>query len=98
MKPHKLQEKIERILEQNIRPMLQEHGGNVKFHSFEDGVVWIELLGACSGCPMADLSTRLTIEEILKAEIPQIKQVELTQSIDAELFEFMEKIVKENKK
>ncbi len=71
-----MREKVERVLGE-IRPSLQVHGGDVQLIEVtEDGTVKVKLKGACRGCPMATLTLRNGIEEILKKEIPEIKKVE----------------------
>ena len=82
-----VEQRIEAILEEKVRPMLRSHGGEVRL----DGSV--ELLGACSGCPSADLSTRGMIEDILRAEVPEVTSVELTQAVDPELLAFARKLL-----
>lgn len=84
---------IEAVLEAKVRPLLRGHGGDVRLVSIEGTVVGVELLGACSGCPSADMSTRSFIEETLRMELPELGQVELTQSVSPELLEFARSIL-----
>ena len=71
-----MREKVERVLTE-IRPSLQAHGGDVELIEVtEEGIVKVKLTGACNGCPMATLTLRNGIEDILKKEIPEIKSVE----------------------
>ena len=71
-----MREKVERVLTE-IRPSLQAHGGDVELIEVtEEGIVKVKLSGACNGCPMATLTLRNGIENILKKEIPEIKRVE----------------------
>ena len=49
--------KIEAVIEERVRPSLLDHEGDVEVLSFEDGVCRVRLLGACSGCPSAQLTT-----------------------------------------
>jgi len=71
-----MREKVERVLTE-IRPSLQAHGGDVELIEVtEEGIVKVKLSGACNGCPMATLTLRNGIEDILKKEIPEIKSVE----------------------
>ncbi|MBN2199633.1 MAG: NifU family protein [Candidatus Aminicenantes bacterium] len=67
----------EKILESlnKIRPGLQADGGDVEFVSFEDGVVKVRLMGACSGCPMAQMTLKMGIERQLKKDVPEVKEV-----------------------
>ena len=71
-----MREKVERALTE-IRPSLQAHGGDVELIEVtEEGIVKVKLTGACNGCPMATLTLRNGIEDILKKEVPEIKRVE----------------------
>ncbi len=72
----KLEEKIKKVIEQ-MRPGLQADGGDVRFVSFNEksGVVEVQLLGMCVGCPMAQITLKQGIEEELKRQIPEVKEV-----------------------
>ena len=59
-----------------VRPYLQRDGGDVKFIKFEDGVVYVEMLGACVGCGALDSTLKDGIEAILLEEVPGIIGVE----------------------
>ena len=67
-------EKVEEVLDK-IRPMLVADGGNVELVDFNDGTVEVRLTGACEGCPMASITLQMGIEQILKQEIPEVKEV-----------------------
>ena len=70
-----LKEKVEKALE-DVRPALEAHGGNVTLVDVsDDGVVSVELEGACKGCPMSQMALRMGIERHLKQEIPEVTQV-----------------------
>ena len=58
-----------------IRPYLQNDGGDIKFIKFENGTVYISLLGACSDCQLIDYTIKDGIEEMLVNEIPEVKEV-----------------------
>lgn len=67
---------IKAIIDMRIRPVLQAHGGDIAFVSCEkDGVVWVELQGACDGCPNAINTLSNNVELFLKTLIPEIKSV-----------------------
>ena len=55
-----------------IRPAVQADGGDIKLASVEDGVVNIEMLGACVGCPMSIATLKSGIERILKDKVPGV--------------------------
>jgi Fe-S cluster biogenesis protein NfuA len=60
----------------NIRPHLQADGGDVELIDVsEDGTVKVKLMGACSGCPMSQMTLKMGIEKRLKSAIPEVKEV-----------------------
>lgn len=66
---------VEAALEK-VRPLLQRDGGDVKLLGItKDGIVKIQLQGHCSGCPMAEITLKQTIEQSLKKSLPDIKHV-----------------------
>lgn len=89
-----LRQEVERILEEKVRPMLRGHGGAVRLLDCVDGVVSVELLGACAGCPSADLSTREFIENTLRAVLPEVERVELVSAVSPELMEMARAILR----
>lgn len=74
MKNEDIINKIKEILD-TIKPYLYSDGGDLEFLKYEDGYVYIRLLGACQGCAMADVTIENGIFETLKQEIPEIKGV-----------------------
>ena len=66
--------KIKNILNR-IRPYLQNDGGDVKFKRYENGVVYVSLVGACSNCPLAGSTLEDGIESALINEIPEVIKV-----------------------
>ena len=70
-----MKEEVEKVLER-IRPMLQMDGGDVELIGVRDGVVKVKLKGACSGCPMSQMTLQHGIERALKKEVPSVKKVE----------------------
>ena len=71
-----LDENIKGILDEYIRPAVEQDGGAIDFHSFEDGKVKVVLQGACSGCPSSTLTLKAGIENLLKRMVPEVKEVE----------------------
>ena len=72
------QETIRQILgliNARIRPALKQDGGDIAFVKFEEGIVYVELQGNCSGCPYAAITLKEGVEKILKTYIPQVKSV-----------------------
>lgn len=71
-----MEEKIKKALEK-IRPSLQADGGDVQFVAFDKktGIVQVQLMGMCSGCPMSQITLKEGIEKAIIAEIPEVKSV-----------------------
>ena len=62
--------KIRTILEEYIRPAVEQDGGAITFHSFRDGVVKVRLQGSCSGCPSSMVTLKAGIENLFKRMMP----------------------------
>ena len=70
-----MREKVEKLLDE-IRVGLQMDGGDVDLIDVtDDGIVKVKLTGACGHCPMAEMTLKMGIEERLKQDIPEIKEV-----------------------
>lgn len=69
-----IEKKINSVLDK-IRPYLENDGGNVTFKRFEDGIVYVSLIGACSNCPLAEQTLQDGIENALINEIPEVIKV-----------------------
>lgn len=69
------EKRIRSILEDEIRPAVARDGGDVIFEKFEDGVVYLYMTGACSGCPSATATLKMGIETRLQEAVPSIKEV-----------------------
>ena len=60
----------------DVRPSLQADGGDVEFVSVtDDGTVSLKLTGACGGCPMAQMTLKMGIENYLREKVPEVKAV-----------------------
>lgn len=70
----KIIQNIEQVINK-IRPYLQNDGGDVKFKRFENGIVYVTLIGACSNCPMAVMTLQDGIENALLNEVPEVIKV-----------------------
>lgn len=69
-----MKDKIEKALA-TIRPALQADGGDIQLVSVEDGVVKVHLVGACSGCPMSQMTMTQGVEKAIKKAVPEVKKV-----------------------
>lgn len=85
--------KIEKVLEERVRPELLAHEGNVEIAGFEDGILKIRLTGRCSGCPSAKLTTEEMIGRIIQEELPEVKDTILINETDPDLLDFAKKLL-----
>mgnify|MGYP000657514902 CR=1 FL=1 len=68
--------KIKQLLDQHVKPAVEMDGGAIDFKSFEEGVVTVQMKGACSGCPSSTMTLKAGIENLLKRMIPEVEAVE----------------------
>ena len=73
---NEIEQKIVKILDQKIRPAVARDGGDIKFKEFKNGIVRVELQGACSGCPSAALTLKQGVQNLLCHYIPEVREVE----------------------
>lgn len=66
--------KIKEIINK-IRPYLIGDGGDIEFVKYEDGILYIKMLGACAGCALIDYTLKDGIEMAIKEEVPEVKEV-----------------------
>jgi Fe-S cluster biogenesis protein NfuA len=73
-----LKEKVDNIIEK-VRPALQADGGGIELVDVleDEGVVLVNLTGACNGCPMSTMTIKGYVEQTIRAEIPEINEVRL---------------------
>ena len=69
-----VEERVKKEIE-NLRPYLQNDGGDIEFVKYENGTVYVKLTGACAGCSMIDYTLKEGVEEILTSEIEEVKSV-----------------------
>lgn len=68
-------DRIRTILDRDVRPYVEQDGGQISFAGYRDGIVEVVLQGACAGCPSSSITLKMGIEARLKDEIPEIKSV-----------------------
>ena len=68
-------QKIKTILDNEIRPAIAMDGGDCEFHSYEDGILTLRMQGACSNCPSSVMTLKMGIENRLREEVPDLKEV-----------------------
>ena len=66
---------IKDLIETRVRPAVAQDGGDIIFHDFEDGVVYLHMQGACSGCPSSMATLKAGIENMLRHYIPEVIEV-----------------------
>ncbi len=76
MSEEALTQRVQKVIER-LRPYLQSDGGDMELLNVdeEEGIVFLKLQGACSGCPSSMMTLQMGIENQLKSEIPEIKRV-----------------------
>lgn len=67
-------EKIEAAL-LKVRPFVLQHGGDITFVRYQDGIVYVRLHGACIGCPISAMTLKMGVEQAIKQELPEILSV-----------------------
>lgn len=75
-KDYEIVKQIIDLLEERIKPAVAQDGGDISFVEFKNGIVFLELRGACSGCPSSTITLKSGIENMLKYYIPEIVSVE----------------------
>jgi Fe-S cluster biogenesis protein NfuA len=70
-----IEERIQRILDEEIRPYVAQDGGDVLFARFRDGRVELHLQGSCSGCPSSLMTLKMGIESRLREVLPEVQEV-----------------------
>ncbi|MCI8446751.1 MAG: NifU family protein [Bacilli bacterium] len=72
-----MKENEEKIIDiiNRLRPFLISDGGNIEFVKYENNIVYIKMMGACSNCQMLDLTLKDGIEAAIKEEVPEVKEL-----------------------
>lgn len=71
-----IEQKILKLLDEEIRPALAMDGGDINYLGFENGVVQVAMVGACGTCPSATATLKMGVERLLQEEIPEVVSVE----------------------
>lgn len=87
-------EQIEEVLDARVRPMLEQHEGNLQIISYQDGVLRFRLLGQCANCPSAVVTAEELIAPPIKEALPEIKEVILDSSVSDEIWNMAKAILK----
>jgi len=68
-------DQIKQLLDSRVRPAVAQDGGDITFHGFDRGVVYLHMKGACAGCPSSTLTLKMGIENLLRHYIPEVTEV-----------------------
>jgi Fe-S cluster biogenesis protein NfuA len=66
---------IKELLDTRVRPAVAQDGGDIMFHGYKEGIVFLHMRGACAGCPSSTATLQHGIENLLKHFIPEIQEV-----------------------
>ena len=66
---------IKELLDTRVRPAVAMDGGDIIYDKYEDGIVYLHMQGACSGCPSSTATLKMGIENMLKHYVPEVKEV-----------------------
>ncbi|MDG2186960.1 MAG: NifU family protein [Hyphomicrobiales bacterium] len=69
-------DKIKELIETRVRPAVAHDGGDITFQGFKAGIVYLNLQGACAGCPSSTMTLKNGIENLLKHYVPEVMEVE----------------------
>ena len=67
---------IKELLDTRVRPAVAQDGGDIVYHGFKDGVVYLHMQGACAGCPSSVLTLKHGIENLLRHYVPEVTEVQ----------------------
>ncbi len=66
---------IKELLDTRVRPAVAQDGGDITFHGFDRGIVYLTMKGACAGCPSSTMTLKMGIENLLRHYIPEVTEV-----------------------
>lgn len=92
-----MEARITTVLKEKVDPVLSAHFGGAVLTGIEDGTVYVKLTGQCASCPSAGETLESVVKEILMAEIPEIKDVVLDQSVSEDLLDMARMILNKGK-
>ena len=87
-------ERLEKMLDELVRPALAAHGGDVELVGMEGGILRLRMLGQCAGCPAATMTNETIIEGQLLPLISELKQVVLVHTVDESLLDMARTLMK----
>lgn len=66
---------IKELIDTRVRPAVAQDGGDIVFRGFEEGIVYLRMMGACQGCPSSTMTLKMGIENMLRHYIPEVREV-----------------------
>jgi len=88
-----MKDKIQKVLNEKVNPLLEEHYGGANLVEFKDGIAKVRLTGACSTCPSAQNTIEDVVKQIVMAECEGVEDVILDTSIGEDLLDMARKIL-----
>jgi Fe-S cluster biogenesis protein NfuA len=73
--PEHMHTRIQELFDTLVIPAVRKDGGNIEFVKFQDGIVYVNLSGACINCPSSYFTLKLGVLELLKQQIPEVQDV-----------------------
>ena len=73
--PSEYDDAIRNLLDEYVRPAVENDGGAIEFRGFDEGVVTVAMKGSCAGCPSSTATLKGGIENLLKSHLPEVKEV-----------------------
>ena len=92
-----MEDKIKKVLEEKVNPILESHFGGVVLVGFENNVATVRLTGVCSSCPSAQYTIEDVVKNTVMEEVPEVEDVVLDTSVSEDLIDMAKKILKKNK-
>ena len=71
----KMKERVQTLLDTTINPAVAMHGGEIHLIDVKDGVVYVSMAGGCQGCGAADVTLRAGVEQLIREEVPEVKEL-----------------------
>ena len=86
--------RIQNVIDNKINPVLIKHNGSARLSSYENGIVWVKMEGACGNCPAAKDTIENVVKKVLREDIPEVTDVLLDDSIDEDMLEIARKLLR----
>lgn len=72
-----LEHAVREVIDKEIRPYIQMDGGKIDFIEIRDGILYVELSGACHSCPSSTMTLKGSVERIIRRRFPEIREVQM---------------------